>query len=62
MYNLLEELKDSYGRDINQMNTEIGRYKNKMNINDRLSYYYSKQIKILRHWLYYIKIIYAKFF
>ena len=59
MTNHMKELKDSYGRDINQMNTEIGRYKNKMNINDRLSYYYSKQIKILRHWLYYIKIIYA---
>ena len=55
----MKELKDGYGRDINQMETEIGRYKNKMNINDRLSYYYSKQIKSLRYWLYYIKIIYS---
>jgi len=55
----MKELKDGYSRDINQMNIEIGRYKNKMNINDRLSYYYSKQIKTLRYWLYYIKIIYS---
>jgi len=55
----MSELKDGYARDINQMETEIGRYKNKMNINDRLSFYYSKQIKTLRWWLYYIKIIYS---
>jgi len=54
----MNELKDSFGRDINQMETEIGRYRNKININDRLSFYYSKQIKSMRHTLYYLKIIY----
>ena len=54
----MEDLKDSFGRDINQMGNEIERYRNKININDRLSIYYSQQIKSMRHTLYYLKIIY----
>ena len=54
----LTELEDSYGRDINQIDTEISRVQDDSNINDRLAVYYSRQIIHNRRYLFYIRIIY----
>ena len=54
----IQELSDSYGRDINQLSSSIGQYKNEININSRLSYYYSKQIKSQRSMGFFLRVLY----
>ena len=54
----LTELENSYGRDINQIDTEISRVQDDSNINDRLAVYYSRQINYNHSHLFYIRIIY----
>ena len=54
----IQDLTNSYGRDINQLSSSIGQYKSKVNINNRLAYYYSKQIKARRSLLFFLRILY----
>ena len=52
------QLKDSYGRDINLVETNITSLKNENNINDRLAYYYNSQNTSLTRYTTVLKIIY----
>ena len=54
----MKELGESYGRDINKIDSEIERVQDKSNLNDRLAVYYSRQITSNRKSLFYIKILY----
>ena len=54
----IKDLNDSYVRDIQNIDTNITNSQNRININDRLSTYYSEQVLYNKYYLYYFKIIY----
>ena len=54
----MKELAESYGQDIYQINSEITRFTNKKNINDRLAVYYNRDIDTYVGYLHYLRITY----
>ena len=52
------QLKDNYGRDINQVESNITSLTNENNINDRLAYYYDNQNTSITGYVKFFKILY----
>jgi hypothetical protein len=54
----LEELGESYGRDINQIDQEINNYQKKNNVNDRLAVYYNRRVNANKKNVFYFRVFY----